>query len=123
METGRPLTTSSATNKVSYLYPMIFLSLEGPYPFLNKKFKDFSRTFKDTFPIFPFSAEKSLESMSFLVLLQHEKFYPLGPFVFASFSLEFCLNYEVSIEMQGLLNSSRKDSHVKGARILVGELV
>ena len=25
---------------------------QGSYPFLNKKFKDFSRTFKDTFPIF-----------------------------------------------------------------------
>ena len=57
--------------------------LEFPYiawrtvvdSFLNKKFKDFSRTFKDTFPIFsrtPFSAKKSLESMSFLVLPQHE---------------------------------------------------
>ena len=43
--------------------------------------------------------------------------------MFAPFSLEFYLNYEVSIEMQGLLNSSRKDSHVKGARVLVGELV
>ena len=26
--------------------------LQGSYPFLNKNFKDFSRTFKDTFPIF-----------------------------------------------------------------------
>ena len=25
---------------------------QGSYPFLNKKFMDFSRTFKDTFPIF-----------------------------------------------------------------------
>ena len=25
---------------------------QGSYPFLNKKFQDFSRTFKDTFPIF-----------------------------------------------------------------------
>ena len=43
--------------------------------------------------------------------------------MFASFSLEFYLSYKVGIEMQGLLNSYRKDSHVKGARILVGELV
>ena len=26
--------------------------LQGLYPFLNKKFKDISRTFKDTFPVF-----------------------------------------------------------------------
>ena len=53
--------------------------------------------------------------------------------MFALFSLEFYLNYKVSIEIQSLantdcnfqvlLNSSRKDSYVKGARILVGELV
>ena len=36
----------------------------------NRKFKDSSRTFKDTFPIF--SVKKGLESMSFLVLPQHE---------------------------------------------------
>ena len=51
--------------------------------------------------------------------------------MFDPFSLEFYLNYKVSIEIQGLastdcnfqglLNSSRKDSYVKGARILVGE--
>ena len=29
-------------------------TLQGSYPLLNKKFKDFSRTFKDTFPIFHF---------------------------------------------------------------------
>ena len=27
-------------------------NFQGLYPFLNKKFKDFSRNFKDTFPIF-----------------------------------------------------------------------
>ena len=26
--------------------------IQGSYPFLNKQFKNFSRTFKDTFPIF-----------------------------------------------------------------------
>ena len=67
-------------------------------------------------------------------LPQHEPFLSPWSFVFAPFSLEFYLNYEVSIEIQGLpsndynfqgllLNSSRKDSHVKGTRILVGELV
>ena len=42
--------------------------LQGSYPFLNKKFKD-------TFPIFQGRhsvQKKSLESMSFLVLPQHE---------------------------------------------------
>ena len=53
--------------------------------------------------------------------------------MFALFSLEFYLNYKVSIEIQSLantdcnfqvlLNSSRKDSSLKGARILVGEFV
>ena len=50
-------------------------SAQGSYPFFNKKFKDFSRTFKDTFFYFSrtsFSAKKSLEPMSFLVLPQHE---------------------------------------------------
>ena len=48
---------------------------QGSYPFLNKKFTNFSRTFKDTFPIFQGRhsvQKKSLESMSFLVLPQHE---------------------------------------------------
>ena len=62
--------------------------------FLKKKIKDFSRT--------PFSAKKNLESMSFLVLPQHDLFYPEGLSVFAFFSLEFYLNYKVSIEIQGL---------------------
>ena len=37
-----------------------------------------------------------------LVLPQHEQFYPEGLSVFAPFSLEFYLNYKVSIEIQGL---------------------
>ena len=40
--------------------------------------------------------------MSFLVLPQHEQFFPEGLSVFAPFSLEFYLNYKVSIEIQGL---------------------
>ena len=48
--------------------------------FLNKKFKDFSRTFKDTFPIFQglHLVQKRALSLSFLVLPQHEQFYPEG---------------------------------------------
>ena len=56
--------------------------------FLNKKFKDFSRTFKDTFPIFQglhSMPKKSVEFMSFLVLPQHEQFYPEDISVFAPF--------------------------------------
>ena len=49
----------------------------GFVPFLNKKFKDFSRT--------PFSAKKSLESLSFLILPQHEQFHPEGLSVFVPF--------------------------------------
>ena len=30
----------------------LMMRLQGLYPFLNKKNKDISRTFKDTFPIF-----------------------------------------------------------------------
>ena len=36
-----------------------------------------------------FSAKQSLESMSFLVLLQHHQFYPEGLSVFAPFPLEW----------------------------------
>ena len=44
--------------------------------FLNKKFKDFSRTFKDTFPIFQglHSKQERASKMSFLVLPQDEQF-------------------------------------------------
>ena len=38
----------------------------------------------------------------FLVLPQHEQLYPEGLSVFAPFSLEFYLNYKLSIEIQGL---------------------
>ena len=58
-----------------YTAVVIYYYLQGSYPFLNKKFKNFSRTFKDTFPIFQGRhsvQKKSLESMSFLVLPQHE---------------------------------------------------
>ena len=66
-ESGIPLTIAirnpSSTNKESWIHGMEFRiqdCLEFRYIewrivvdlFLNKKFKDFSRTFKDTFPIF-----------------------------------------------------------------------
>ena len=62
--------------------------------FLAKKSKDFSRTFKDFqghishFSRTLFSEKESLESMSFLVLLQHDQFYPKGLSVFAPFPLD-----------------------------------
>ena len=81
----------------------------GFVPFLSKKFKAFSRTFKDTvishFSRTPFSAKKSLESTSFFVFPQHEQFHPEGLSVLAPFSLEFHIHYKVSIEIQGLSSS------------------
>ena len=50
----------------------------------------------------PFSAKKSLESMSVLVCSQHDQFYPEGLSVSAPFPLQFSLNYKVSTEIQGL---------------------
>ena len=59
---------------------------EGFVPFFKLKtqrlFKDFQKHISH-FPRTPFSAKKSLESMSFLVLPQHEQFYPEGLSVFA----------------------------------------
>ena len=56
-------------------------------------FKDFSRAFKDTFPIFEglHSVQKtSLESMSYLVLPQHESFHSEGLCIY-SFLFEVLL--------------------------------
>ena len=59
---------------------------EGFVPFFKLKtqrlFKDFQKHIS-LFPRTPFSAKKSLECMSFLVLPQHEQFYPEGLSVFA----------------------------------------
>ena len=72
-------------------------------PFFEQKiqglFKDFQKHVSH-FSRSPFSAKKSLESVSFLVLPQHEQFYPQGLSVFVPFPLEFYLNYKVSIEIQ-----------------------
>ena len=56
--------------------------------FWTKKFKDFSRTLQDTFPIFQglHSVQKRASSLSFLVLPKHEQLYPEGFSVFAPFS-------------------------------------
>ena len=66
--------------KVGYLF-------QDSCIFSNKKFKHFSRTFKDTFPIFQrlHSVQKRVLSLSFLVLPQYEQFYPEGLSVFAPF--------------------------------------
>ena len=55
------------------------MSIQGSYLFLTKNFKDFSGLSRTHFLFFkdPFSATKSLKSMSFSVLLQ-EQFYPEG---------------------------------------------
>ena len=67
------------------------------YPAPTAIFKDFkgleylfqnSRSFQGHifhFTRTPFSAKKNLESMSFLVLSQHEQFYPEGLSVFVPF--------------------------------------
>ena len=52
----------------------------GFVPFLNKKFKDFSRTFKDSI-----QCKKEPWALSFLVLPQHKQFHPEGLSVFAPF--------------------------------------
>ena len=82
---------------------------QGSYPFLNKKLRDFSRTFKDPFPIFQglHSVQKrALMSFSFLVL-PHEQFYPEGLFIFAPFRhLKIWVAYTYSTEIQRLSSTS-----------------
>ena len=71
--------------------------------FLTKNSRTFQGLSRTHYPFFkdPFSVKKSLKSMSFLVLPQHEQFYPQGLFVFAPFPLELYFNYKVSIDIQG----------------------
>ena len=64
-------------------------------PFLNKKFKDFSRSFQDIFLLVKDSIQSKKESWVSLVLQQHEQFHPEGFFVFAVLD-------KVSTEIQGL---------------------
>ena len=54
---------------------------QGSYPFFGQKLQGLFKDFQGHISHFsrtPFSAKKSLESMSFLVLPQHEQFYPEG---------------------------------------------
>ena len=73
--------------------PFFEQKIQGLFKDFQKHVSHFSRT--------PFSAKKSLKSMSFLVLPQHEQFYLQGLFVFVPFPLELYFNYKVSIEIQG----------------------
>ena len=69
--------------------------MQGSHTLLNKKFKDFQG---HIFPFSrtPFSVKKEPnESMSFLVLSQHEQFYPEVVSLFARLD-------KVSTEIQGL---------------------
>ena len=79
--------------------------VQGLYPFLNKKFKDFSRTFKDTFPIFHFHCCGLAETTGsrwlnfvlrdqkvYLVFTQNIKTRALGSLQFLSKQLPFFLS-------------------------------
>ena len=83
--------------------------LQGSYPFLNKNFPDFSRTFKDTFAIFAmtlFSAKKESwvdvffsSSITWVILSGRSS-------CVCSFVFGVLLNYKVSIEFQGLSSTT-----------------
>ena len=66
LETSRPSSTALGPGFV----PFFGQKLQGLFNDFQGHISHFSRT--------PFSAQKSLESMSFLVLPQHEQFYPEG---------------------------------------------
>ena len=88
---------SSHNSKLSFINYRVCTLFEQKIQGLFKDFQGHISNFSRT----PFSAKKSLESTSFLVLPQHEQFYPEGLSVFAPFSLEFYIHYKVSIEIQG----------------------
>ena len=69
----------------------------------QRLFKDFEKHISH-FPRTPFSAKKSLESMSLLVLPQHEQFYPEGLSVFAPLGTWESGFDKVSTEIQGLFS-------------------
>ena len=60
----------SETNVYTGFVPFFEQKLQGLYKDFQGHISHFSRT--------PFSAKKRFESMSFLVLPQHEQFYPEG---------------------------------------------
>ena len=98
-ETGRPLPTSSAINEVSYLYPMILLS-PGFIHIFEQKIQGLSRTH---FPFFKDSIQCKKEPWVYVFFSSSTTWVRSeGPFVFAPFSLEFYLNYKVSIAIQGV---------------------
>ena len=61
---------SNAEQQGSGFVPFFEQKLQGLYKDFQGHISHFSRT--------PFSAKKRFESMSFLVLPQHEQFYPEG---------------------------------------------
>ena len=71
-----------------------WMGCSGFLNFWPKNLRTFQGLFKDfqghisLFSTTLFSEKESLESMSFLVLLQHDQFYPEGLSVFAPFPLD-----------------------------------
>ena len=63
-------TTDVCNKKHTGFVPFFEQKLQGLYKDFQGHISHFSRT--------PFSAKKRFESMSFLVLPQHEQFYPEG---------------------------------------------
>ena len=61
--------------------------IQGLNPFLNKKFKDFSRTFTHISIFQRLHSVEKRASMYFLTLPEHEQIYPEGLSVFAPFPL------------------------------------
>ena len=82
------------------------LSIQGSYRFLNKKFKDFSRTFRDTFSIFQglHSVQKRALSLCLFWFFHNTSNFIPKVFLCLLISLRSSskLNYKVSIELQGL---------------------
>ena len=84
-----------------------FITYRARRSFFNKEFKDYSSTFRDIFSIFQglhSVQKKSLESMSFLILPQHEEYYPEGLAVFSGLD-------KVSTKIQGF---SSTDCNLQG---------
>ena len=67
------LVLEKCSHNLCIRYTVPLLLKKGSYPFLNKKFKDFSRTFKDTFPIFQgfHSVQKRALSLFFTWFIQN----------------------------------------------------
>ena len=71
---------------------IVHVSYQGLYLFLEQKIQGLFKDFQGQISHFsrtPFSTKKSLESMTFLVLPQHEQFYPERLSVFAPFPLRW----------------------------------